>query len=77
MMVSAKSLAAAIILAVVCLCLVAFIIFFQIFEGRFVWMAGNFVDLTQFTSALGGFLLAWICVTVVAGLLLKRTKIRH
>ena len=77
MMLSAKSLAIAIVLTVVCICLVAFIIFFQILEGRFVWIAGNYVDLTRLTSTLGGFLLAWICVTVVAGLLLKRTKIRH
>jgi len=77
MMLSAKSLAVAIVLSVVCICLVAFIIFFQILEGRFVWIAENYVDLTRLTSTLGGFLLAWICSTVVAGLLLKRTKIRH
>lgn len=77
MTLSAKALAVAIVLTVVCVCLVALIVFFQVFEGRFIWVAGNYVDLTRLTSTLGGFLLAWICVTVVAGLLLKRTRIRH
>ncbi len=76
MALSAKSLAAAITLTVISVCIVAFIVFFQIFEGRFVWMGDNYVDLTRLTSALGGFLLVWICATVVAGLLLKRTNIR-
>ena len=73
---SATSLALAILLAVVCLCLVAFIVFFQIYGGRFAWVGETYVDLTRLTSTLGGFLLAWICLTVVAGLLIKRPNIR-
>jgi len=76
MRLSAKALAVAIVLSVVCVCLVAFIVFFHIYEGRFIWVGENYVDLTRLTSTLGGFILTWICLTVVAGLMIKRAKIR-